>query len=431
LAWTRNAELPLGSFYVQEWDGDDEFDDVEEEAFDPSPRFIFFARINDNGDEAVVMLRTVPDNVNSPRMIVRARDNDDVPSELEQDLDDDNGYRAGAAGDIDGDGLDEIVLIRDNRILVFYEPDRSDRTNNYDRATNRNSVAVGDLDAIGFIAGPMFGSDRSLIEALVEAGGPPKVELATLTNTATAEAIPFNVVVVGAPSWLAVAPNPGTTPAQIQFRFNSENLQAGEYRTTVQFYSSNPAVVNQPYSIEVKMTVTAALVSLQPADMTISYPCTDTVSIPARTISIQGTRDVRYSAAILTPPDLVAAQASLRGPIYSGYIDEAGQLVLRDGEDNEATVASATGFVTASSATNIDWPSGVSWLAAASDDAVIPDRITIQASTIYSETTRFAEALLVIVADERAGAPPGNVRIVPIRNLCATHFLRMPLIRRP
>ena len=31
----------------------------------------------------------------------------------------DNGYRAGAAGDIDGDSRDEIVIMRDNKIRTY------------------------------------------------------------------------------------------------------------------------------------------------------------------------------------------------------------------------------------------------------------------------------------------------------------------------
>jgi hypothetical protein len=429
LGWTRGAEPPLAAFLVQEWDRDDEFDDVADEAFDPSPRIIFFAQINDNDDEEVVLLRTVPGNVNSPRMIVRGRNDDDIPSELELRLDSDNGYRAGAAGDVDGDGFDEIVLIRDNRILVFYEADRSDRTNSYDLSTNRSSVEVGDLDSAGFISGPQFGTDRSQIDAVVEAGGTPKSDLLTLTNTASTEPVPFSINVVGNPSWLTVQPLAGMTPAQIFLQFNSFNIQAGDYRTQLQIFSSNPDVQNQPYVVEVTLKVTAALVSLQPSSLSISYPCTDTATIPARTIRVDGTSGIRYSAAIIPPPIVAAAQASLAGPIYNGYVDDAGQLIVRDDQGNEAVVPTAGDLVSASGV-NSTWPSGVSWLSARSERDSIPDRITLQATSLYSETIRYDEALLVIVADSRAGAPPGNVRIVTVANLCATDFLRMPLITR-
>lgn len=429
LAWVRTADPPLPAMVVQRWSSDGDFSDVATEAFNPSPRVIFFAQINDNSDEEVVMLRNVPGNVRSPRMIVRGRRQSSIPSELEQRLDDDNGYRAGAAGDIDGDGKDEIVLIRDNRMLVFYEPDRSANSNTYDVTTNRRSVAIGDLDKNGFIFGPQFGLDRSKVDAVLEAGGAPKVEIVTLTNLTTQENIPFTAAVVGAPSWVTISPPTGVTPSQLFLTFNATGLQAGDYKAQVQIFSSNPAVINQPINIEVNLRVTAALVSLQPSSVSFSYPCTDTISIPTRRVNVGGTAGIRYTAAVVSSPELAAAQATLDGPIYSAYVDAAGALIVSDEQGNEAVVPTA-GDVMAASQANTDWPSGVSWLAARSQTGVIPDTLTLQASTIYSETFRFDEALLVLVADSRAGAPPSNVRIMPVSNLCATTTLHLSMIGR-
>ncbi|HMN27365.1 MAG TPA: VCBS repeat-containing protein, partial [Caldilineaceae bacterium] len=204
LAWGREADPPLGSLYVQRWNSDGSFGDVLAETLLPNPDALFFAQINSNTDAELVVLRDVPSDSNSPRMIVRGRKQSDIPRELEQRLDSDNGYRIGNAGDIDGDGMDEIVLARDNRILVFYEPNVSAKTNNYDLSTNRRNLVVGDLDKNGFISGPQFAVSRSTVETVLEAGGLGKSEYITLTNETTAEAIPFVVTTVGNPSWLTV-----------------------------------------------------------------------------------------------------------------------------------------------------------------------------------------------------------------------------------
>lgn len=429
LAWVRSADPPLPAMLIQRWSSDGDFSDTADEAFSPAPRYVFFAQINDNSDEEVVMLRNIPSNVNNARMIVRGRRQGSIPSELEQRLDNDNGYRAGAAGDIDGDGKDEIVLIRDNRMLVFYEPDRSARTQGYDVTTNRRSVAIGDLDKNGFIFGPQFGVDRSKVDAVLEAGGAPKVELVTLTNITTVENVPFSVSVVGAPSWVTVSPAAGVTPAQIFLTFNATGLQAGDYRAELQIFSSNPAVINQPVNIELNLRVTAALVSLQPSSLSFSHTCTDTVTIPARTVNVGGTSGIRYTAAIVSSPELAAAQATLAGPIYSGYVDAAGVMTVSDEQGNEAILPMAGDLIAASQA-NTDWPSGVSWLTARSQTGIIPDSMVLRASTMYSETFRYDEALLVLVADSRAGAPPSNVRIMPVSNLCATTTLHLSMVGR-
>lgn len=428
-AWTRGAPPPLAALFVERWESDDEFEDVYSEAFDPGPRVAFFAQINNNEDEELVLLRTVPGDGSTPRMIVRGRRQGSIPSELEQRLDSDNGYRGGAAGDIDGDGMDEIVLVRDNRILVFYEPNVSARTNSYDLSTNRRSIVIGDLDKNGFISGPQFGADRSKVDGVMPAGGEMRTESINLINTSGPEPIPFSVAVVGNPSWLSVSSPTNVTPAQIFFTFNANNVQAGEYRTEVQITSSNTAVLNQPFIIEVTLRVTAALVSLQPPSLAFSHPCTETATIQTARVQVGGTAGIRYTAAIVASPDMAAAQAALAGPIEDGYISETGELVLSDSQGNEVTMA-GLGDLVAASGVNSEWPSGVSWATARSANDSIPDQITIEAGSLYSDTVRYAEALLVIVADARAGAPPGNVRLLPISNLCATDYLYLSWIAR-
>jgi hypothetical protein len=430
LAWIRDSGAQLPSLIVQMYEGDqDDWNEVYTEAFEPSPRYAFFGQINNNDDEELIMIRNVPGDVNSPRMIVRAREQDDVPSELENRLDNDNGYRAGAAGDIDGDGRDEIILIRENRMLVFYEAERSDRTNQYDVSTNRRSIKAADLDRNGFVFGPSFGIDRTQIEATVESGGPTKTEVINLVNTTTADAIPFTVEVVGSPSWLTISPLTGVTPAAISLTFSSRGVSAGDYETQVLIRSSDTRVVNQPITINVSLSVTAAVLSVQPTAMHFSYICTDTESIPTRSVFIGGTPGVRYTAAVMRSPEVAAAASGLSGPIYDGYIDEENNvLVVRDGEGNETTVPLPDGVV--ASSVQSEWPSGLPWLSAASQKDEIPDTLTLTARPVLTTTAPADHGLVVIVADRRAGDPPGNVRLVPVSILCAEDFIHMPVIRR-
>jgi hypothetical protein len=423
LAWLRDSGVGLPSLIVQMYEGDqDDWTETYTEAFEPSPRIAFYGQINDNDDDELIMIRNVPGNVNAPRMIVRAREQGDVPAELENRLDNDNGYRAGAAGDIDADGRDEILLIRDNRMLVFYEAERSDRTNQYDVSTNRRSVKAGDLDRNGFLFGPSFGIDRTQIEATVESGGPTKTEVINLVNTTTADVIPFTVEVVGNPSWLTVTPLSGSTPAAISLTFSSRGVSAGDYETQVLIRSSDTRVVNQPVTINLSLHVTAAVLSVQPATMHFSYPCTDTASIPTRSIFIGGTPGVRYTAAIMRSPEVAAAASGLSGPIYDGYIDEENNtLVVRDGEDNETTVPLPEGIV--ASNVNSEWPSGLPWLSATSRTDMLPDTMTLTASPVLTTTEPADHGLVVIVADRRAGDPPGNVRLIPVSILCAEDLI--------
>ncbi len=197
----------------------------------------------------------------------------------------------------------------------------------------------------------------------------------------------------------------------------------------MQITSPTVDVVNEPLIVEVKLTVTAALVSLQPPALSFALPCTDTVTARTQVVRVNGTTGVRYTAAIVASPDVAAAEASLAGPLSNGYINANGDLVLRDEQGNEAAVE-VNGNMMAAGATTLTWPSAYDWLSATSGSGAIPDTITVQAGSLYSETVRSVDALLVIVADSRAGAPPGNMRIVPISNLCATDQLFLSMVRR-
>ena len=95
-------------------------------AFAPSARVVFAGNTTgdtNTDDEAIIMRKAPEDEPDTPRLFVRGEGNDQIPQEFIDGLplDKDNGYKYGAAGDIDGDRIDEIVIIRDNKIRWYKE----------------------------------------------------------------------------------------------------------------------------------------------------------------------------------------------------------------------------------------------------------------------------------------------------------------------
>jgi hypothetical protein len=154
LVGARNAPIPLPAFLIFQYqNADDEWIDLYAESFVPSPLRLFAADVNASGDEEIFILRDVPsDNTVRPRLFMRHL-GFDVVNPFESMLDSDNGYRAGAGGDIYGDdgGKDEIVVIRDNFIRIYTEPESNQNHLVFGRTTNVRTVVVGDLDANGFV----------------------------------------------------------------------------------------------------------------------------------------------------------------------------------------------------------------------------------------------------------------------------------------
>jgi hypothetical protein len=432
LVYGRDAGAPLPALLVNRFnrlsEDEDDREEVYTEAFSPSPRYGFWADINNNGDEELVLLRNVQSDQDLPRMIVRGREEDDIPAELEQRLDSDNGYSAGAGGDVDGDGRDEIVLIRDNKILIFFEAERSNRSSSYNLPTNRRSIRIGDLDKNGFVLGNQFGTDRTLVEATLAAGGPAVAQRVNLVNANSTTPIPFTHSIAGNPAWLLVTPYVGQTPTELLFTFIDTGLAAGVYTTTLLIDSSDQTVLNRPYRINVKLTVTAASVTVQPRSLSFNYLCNDTTPIPSQNVIVGGTGGIRYTATIFDATVVAAAQSALTSPAYDAYMADDGTLVLRDGAGNEAALGPAAQV--GASGVNSQWPSTVPGLSAQSNTDTVTDTLAVSASRVATDTAHHDDAALIIYGDRRAGAPPGNIEIVQISATCATSIVYLPIVRR-
>jgi hypothetical protein len=181
------------------------------------------------------------------------------------------------------------------------------------------------------------------------------------------------------------------------------------------------------------LTVTGAQVTPQPAGVVFNYfgECnTPTATILTQTVSMSGSPGVRYTAAIVNSPDMATAQAALTGPIDRGYINDQGDLIIRDATGHEATVGPVGPREVSASGLESIWPSGAPWLKASSKSDIIPDTITLNADPKVSPSVEFKQALLVIVADARAGVPPDNVRLVPVMMLCTRSQIKLPMIAR-
>ncbi len=168
------------SLFVYEMNNDFEVDVEDSWAFAPQPDWVFLADITGNGDEEVFFLRNFPNDQEGPRLIMR----DDWGNDRERNEEliewalmeggDRNEFRRGAGGDVDGDGKDEIVIIRDDRIRIFHRPENGEEResdyDDHDLDTNRDTIVIGDLDTNGFVEGPTLATDKTMIDATVAAG---------------------------------------------------------------------------------------------------------------------------------------------------------------------------------------------------------------------------------------------------------------------
>lgn len=455
------------SLFVYKVNGDNEIDVDESWAFAPQPDWVFLADITGNGDKEVFFLRNYPDDQAGARLIMR----DDWGNDRERNEDliewnlmeggDRNEFRRGAGGDIDGDGKDEVVILRDDRIRVFHRPENGEeRTSDYvdhKLDTNRDTLVIGDLDTIGFVEGPVLATDKTLIDAIVPAGTTSGEFTIQVTNIGTGDPVTFNATIPTGNNWVQLISTVGTTPATIRLRFNTVGLNQGDYRTTLTL-TSQQNVINDPYVITLQLTVVPpVLLPDPPAISHFILPCASSTCTPeetaartepfSQTIQIRGTNDLTYRAAIIGVPSpsssaATASSAGLVGSITGGEIDANGNIVVYDDQGNSRTISAGTGTagevrtgeVSIAAVLSNTWmiDPELTWISSlTSNNNAVPSTLTFTIDpSIVTASGQRQYAVLVLVADTRAGTPLQNVVVVPIELARVNELLWLTTLKK-
>lgn len=255
--------------------------------FLPPPDYAFLADIGGNGDVEIVTLRAVPPEMGErPRLFVR--DNDTDPIALrEAPLDADNGFRAGVGADLSADGRDAIVLIRDNRIRIYYEPYRNRDYFDHPLATNQRTVHAGNLDAAGQQPIPRLEvAPRSLNISLIQGQVDSSLRAEVLSEDVEGT-LDFTAMTQAADAWLSVAPSGGQTPATLSIGVDARNLNPGSYSGDVTVSSQSFGLL-QSVDLEVSINVNAGI-WLSPASAVVYYaPCDEDASLQNLAFTVAG-----------------------------------------------------------------------------------------------------------------------------------------------
>lgn len=389
LAASRSASPGFNSFIVMVYDPDDDsvFRDEHAEYFLPAPEHLFAGDINGNGDEEIFFLRNVPSTItNIPRLVMRNRGRDNPPA-FEQALDNDNGFGGGAAGDVDGDGRAEVVIMRNNKLRTYTQLETNANSVEFTPpvTTNGRTIHTGNLDRNGYLRTPTFSvSPATSVESTLAAGEQSAAGNFTLSNTGIGGSIPYTVRSPGSPTWLRMTNTTGQTQGTFTIAFDARLLTAGVYTTTILIESSNPQVSNAPFAMSAKLTVRAGLTP-------------------------------RSLGVVVTAPSCAADAADITVPL---------DITGPTGMTFVAKIVAATQEASRD-ASGIEWPSAVTWVAAQSpNSAPTMMELTFHPQSLPSE---LVQATLELTAADSQGT---QVRRVPLILLCTQAQLYLPLVAR-
>jgi hypothetical protein len=340
------------------------------------------------------------------------RGNDTLPV-FETSLDGDNGYRTLAMGDVEGDGEKELATMRNNRIRVFSSVKTGNTSlfRDYPNiGTNTRSLQLANLDGNGYVAGARFSTSPTSLSTTLEAG---TVKIANqviqITNVGSGGSLPITVVKESGSSWFTIALGANATPASIFVtQFDASSLAPGTYKDRLKVTSSNTGVLNQPFYIPIEMIVTEASFSVSPTSFAVAFKQSET-QIQTQDIVVTGLPGLTFSAAILSQPEFSMAVAALGDNPTRARFADSGALVLGDGNrEYTTTITRATSGMRTVSANN--WPSAFPWISASSAGAIVQSTINVVISPTLM-TVAASKGVLLVLADDRAGAFPENLKI--------------------
>jgi hypothetical protein len=416
------------SFFNNQWG----LQDADTLKYFPHPNEMFFADVNNNGDDELFWIR--PTQGSGVRMLMINRGNDPLP-DFQARLDDDNGYTRGAGGDTDADGRDEVIVMRNNQILQFNEPEAGTSVNNptsntrpWSITSNQRSLEAANLDGNGYVAGNRFNVNISAINVSLAAGTlSDAVQTIQLTSIGRDTNIPFTVEKERDQNWFTVSTSGNTTPATIFISgFNATLLKPGVYTDRLVVRSSSQ-VLNQPFYIPITLTVTEVQFSVSRTELGFAFFTGDTSPQEASVSVSSPFPGLTFSAALMPAPAFNAAVEALGETPNFGYLTKEGDIVLTNALGKEHRIE-----LTADpqvSAAAVSWPS-VPWATVESVGNIMPDTITITASP-QQMAQQLEKAILVVVADERTGVYPNNIAIVRVTAIKEVDdILRLPLIFR-
>ena len=298
----RDADFPLASVWVFRYDGN-RFVDALGEVLLPSPNKVFFVNIRNAVDEELVILRQVQQELGPrPRLVIRDGGNNDTLAMSEALLDGDNEYRGADGGDIDGDGDGEIVLVRNNRIRIYTEPETSAAFDLYERFTNGEVVRVGNVDAAGLAQRPRLVASRTQIRAQLQPGQVGETFDIEVQDVTKGAIMAFEVLIDGADDWVIIEQADNLTPATFSVTLDATNVSPGEYRGRLLVDVATSNVEHDPLEIELSLTV-GSILRASPASVDfVYYPCIEPIPLadPRNVVTTTLRATGNYTYSVLT-----------------------------------------------------------------------------------------------------------------------------------
>lgn len=254
------VEFYLYSYLLRHWVGGTTLQTIEGVEYYPNMDDVAGGDINGDGDEEVLLIRK--DAVHVP-LVVRNPAGVALPRKVE--IQAGGGWKRIDGGDFDGDGKDEIFILRETAYRIYTEPATTDAATTVS-GSYLLQFAIGNLDGTGVPQAPILQVSANSVTFVYDSATLPPAQSVQVTNVGAGGSVAWTATVTQGQDWLSVTPTSGTTPGTLVLSVNPVGLGSGTYTGKVRVDAAGAA--NSPQIITVTLTVSVPILSVQPDALT-------------------------------------------------------------------------------------------------------------------------------------------------------------------
>lgn len=270
IALTREGVgFQLPSFFVWRWNGFNTMQELYFETMYPNFTFLAPGDLNGEGDDEVLLLRSV-DDFSVPQVTMRNISGTSMRAFEPTGLG--PGWFNVAAGDLDGDGRDEPVIIRETMVRFYPQPEINDSSQDI-TGNWRQWFVVANVDGGGVSTNPELVVTPTSLSFNADFGStPPPAQTFVVKNGTNSGNLSWTSTIIGGSSWINLSPTNGTAgPAgqTVNVTVNPVGLSPATYQGTIRITATQNGVpvAGSPQDVTVTMVVRAPSLVISPTSL--------------------------------------------------------------------------------------------------------------------------------------------------------------------